>query len=65
MEADTANTDGNAPPPAAKPGDVAEPGTPGTGENTCPTCRGSGKVDDVPCPTCRGTGVVIEGVGGA
>lgn len=49
-------------PPA--PGDDAEPGTPGTGENVCPDCRGRGRLEGAPCPTCDGTGVVTEGVGG-
>jgi RecJ-like exonuclease len=47
-----------------KPGDEAKPGTPGTGENVCPACRGSGKVDGSTCETCGGTGVVTEGIGG-
>ncbi|CAN5251024.1 hypothetical protein BH10PSE1_BH10PSE1_24830 [soil metagenome] len=46
------------------PGDQAEEGTPGTGENVCPVCEGAGRVDDRPCPNCNGTGVVIEGIGG-
>jgi Protein of unknown function (DUF2934) len=46
-------------------GDEAPPGTPGTGENICPTCRGSGQVDQKLCPDCGGTGKVIEGIGGA
>jgi hypothetical protein len=37
-------------------GDEAPPGTPGTGENTCPTCRGSGKVGQNRCADCGGTG---------
>jgi hypothetical protein len=51
--------------PKLNPGDKAEPGTPGTGENVCPDCRGSGKLDDGPCPTCGATGKVVDGVGGA
>ncbi len=47
-----------------KPGDEAAPGTPGTGENICPTCEGKGKVDGKNCATCDGTGKVIEGIGG-
>jgi RecJ-like exonuclease len=47
-----------------KPGDEAAPGTPGTGENICPTCEGKGKVDGKNCATCEGTGKVIEGIGG-
>jgi len=46
------------------PGDDARPGTPGTGENVCPKCGGSGKVAGAPCPKCEGTGVVIEGTAG-
>lgn len=51
--------------PTMNPGDQAPPGTPGTGENLCPACGGSGKVESKPCPTCGGTGKVIEGLGGA
>ncbi|MDF2743294.1 MAG: hypothetical protein K0S88_4670 [Actinomycetia bacterium] len=47
------------------PGDEAPQGTPGAGENICPACGGSGKLDGAACPTCAGTGVVIEEVGGA
>jgi hypothetical protein len=47
------------------PGDEAPPGTPGAGENICPTCNGSGKVHGATCQTCAGSGVVIEEVGGA
>ena len=48
--------------PAA--GDDALPGTPGTGENVCPECNGSGRLADKPCPNCDGTGKVIEGLAG-
>lgn len=48
-----------------QPGDQASPGTPGTGENTCRACAGTGKVDGKPCTQCAGTGVVTEGIGGA
>jgi len=47
-----------------KPGDVAPPGTPGTGEDLCPACQGRGVVDRRPCPTCGGSGVVIKGIAG-
>jgi RecJ-like exonuclease len=47
------------------PGDVAAPGTPGTGENVCQDCKGSGRIGTVPCQTCGGTGKVIEGISGA
>ncbi|HKG74185.1 MAG TPA: hypothetical protein VKA79_08095 [Aestuariivirgaceae bacterium] len=47
------------------PGDEARPGTPGTGENICPSCKGSGRLGSAPCSHCGGTGVVTEGIGGA
>ncbi len=46
------------------PGDQAPAGTPGTGENACPRCNGSGTTDGATCPVCDGSGVVIEGIGG-
>ena len=46
------------------PGDDAPPGTAGTGENLCPMCAGSGRLEDQPCPNCGGTGRVTEGIGG-
>lgn len=48
----------------AKPGDEAPPGTPGTGENLCPRCSGSGQIEAKACPDCNGTGKVIAGIGG-
>jgi hypothetical protein len=48
---------------AMNPGDQAPPGTPGTGENTCRECRGTGRLEGgEECPTCGGTGIVIEAV---
>ena len=48
-----------------KPGDEAMPGTPGTGEDLCPDCGGSGKKQDGgECPTCEGTGRITQGIGG-
>ncbi len=47
------------------PGDDAAPGTPGTGENICRVCNGSGRVDAGECKNCGGTGKVVEGIGGA
>jgi hypothetical protein len=47
-----------------KPGDEAAPGTPGTGENICPQCQGSGRMNGGMCPNCRGTGKVVAGIGG-
>jgi len=46
------------------PGDDAALGTPGTGEDVCPTCQGSGRVDCKACESCGGTGIVIKGVAG-
>ena len=46
------------------PGDDAPTGTPGTGEDICPKCSGTGKLNDKPCPNCAGTGRIVEGVGG-
>jgi DnaJ-class molecular chaperone len=46
------------------PGDDAAPGTPGTGENVCPRCNGSGQAEGGTCPECGGTGKVIQGIGG-
>jgi hypothetical protein len=50
---------------ASNPGDEAPPGTPGTGEDVCPSCHGSGRVEDKSCETCDGSGKIIRGIGGA
>ncbi|MDB5869298.1 MAG: hypothetical protein JWP96_1630 [Polaromonas sp.] len=55
----------SAPSGAVNPGDEAPAGTPGTGENICRECGGSGRVDGAPCVSCGGSGKVIVGVGGA
>jgi RecJ-like exonuclease len=47
------------------PGDEAAPGAPGTGEDVCPKCNGTGRLDNGDCENCGGTGKVIRGVGGA
>lgn len=55
------------------PADDPEPGTPGTGEDICPVCHGTGLKSDPEtgratgerCPRCGGTGRIIEGIGGA
>jgi hypothetical protein len=59
--------DAGDPDPTANmaPGDEAPEGTVGAGENICPACGGTGKLDGAACKTCAGTGVVIEEVGGA
>lgn len=51
--------------PKLNPGDQAAPGTPGTGENICPTCNGTGRIGVAVCKTCNGIGKIIEGIGGA
>jgi len=47
------------------PGDEALRGTPGTGEDVCPKCDSSGKVDGETCPNCDGTGRIVAGLSGA
>jgi hypothetical protein len=47
------------------PGDEAPAGTPGTGEDVCPNCGGSGRSANGTCPVCQGTGKVTVGIGGA
>jgi hypothetical protein len=46
------------------PGDQAPAGTPGTGEDLCPKCSGSGRIDDKECENCGGTGIIIAGISG-
>jgi hypothetical protein len=43
------------PAPKLSPGDEAAPGTPGTGEDICPQCDGSGRLPGQPCPNCGGS----------
>jgi CBS domain-containing protein len=47
------------------PGDDAAPGTPGTGEDVCPQCKGTGRIKARLCPNCEGVGKVTKGIGGA
>ena len=47
------------------PGDDATAGTPGTGENICRKCNGSGRAANGPCPSCDGSGKVTAAVSGA
>ena len=54
-----------APTPPMAPGDEAPPGTPGTGEDICRACGGSGQLNGGTCPECEGTGKVNVGIGGA
>ena len=48
-------------PAPLRPSDEAPAGTPGTGEELCPDCGGSGKQGGRDCPTCQGTGKVTVG----
>lgn len=50
--------------PEIHPGDDATPGTPGTGEDICPKCKGTGKLNGADCDNCGGTGKIVEGIGG-
>jgi hypothetical protein len=53
-------------PTASNPGDEAPAGTPGTGENLCRECGGSGVTDaGQSCEACGGSGRVTVGIGGA
>ncbi|SDY63873.1 hypothetical protein [Citreimonas salinaria] len=45
--------------------DRVPPGTPGSGEDICRKCNGSGKIDGNDCPACNGTGKIIAPIGGA
>lgn len=54
-----------APSAPMAPGDEAPPGTPGTGEDICRACGGSGRLNGGACPECEGTGKVTVGIGGA
>lgn len=47
------------------PGDEAPAGTPGTGENICPACHGSGRLRGAACASCGGSGRIVTGIGGA
>jgi len=51
--------------PDLNPGDEAEPGTPGAGEDICEACAGSGALaSGAQCPQCGGSGRVMRGIGG-
>jgi hypothetical protein len=50
---------------SSNPGDEAPPGTPGTGEDVCPACHGSGRIEGSRCDTCGGSGKIIRAIGGA
>ncbi|MFL6693114.1 MAG: hypothetical protein ACJ8GO_09150 [Ramlibacter sp.] len=53
------------PTPPMAPGDEAPQGTPGTGEDICRACGGTGILNGGACPECEGTGKITVGIGGA
>ncbi len=61
---DTRDESGKAGGSKMNPGDVAPPGTPATGEDICPECSGTGRIENRPCPNCGGTGKVVAGIAG-
>ena len=49
----------------SSPGDEVPPGTPGSGEDVCPRCGGSGRIEAQPCDNCSGSGKITRAIGGA
>ena len=47
-----------------EPGDDVPAGTEDAGEDICPRCGGSGRVEGESCPDCGGSGRVVVPVGG-
>lgn len=47
------------------PGDAKQLGPAGVGEDVCPECGGSGKVDGEQCPYCSGRGKILVEIAGA
>ena len=56
---------GQQTPELGRPGDEVPPGTPGSGEDVCPRCHGSGRIESQPCENCAGTGKITRAIGGA
>ena len=48
-----------------KPGDETRPGSKQSGDQVCPACGGTGRVEEAACPDCGGTGRVTVIVGDA
>jgi hypothetical protein len=46
-------------------GDDTRPNPVGVGENICPECDGTGKVNGQTRNCCSGHGIVLEGIAGA
>lgn len=65
MEASPSAGSGGKQAKQLNPGDEAAPGTPGTGEDLCLECNGTGKREGgTECQACAGTGKVVRAVGG-
>jgi RecJ-like exonuclease len=48
------------------PGDEVPPGSPDSGEATCPACKGTGRVEGgESCDSCGGSGKVTQLIGDA
>jgi DnaJ-class molecular chaperone len=45
-------------------GDEIPSGTPGSGDDVCPRCNGSGKMEGQECEFCSGTGIITRAIGG-
>ena len=51
--------------PDRNPGDEARPGSKQSGDQVCPACDGTGRIDETACADCGGTGRVTVIVGDA
>ena len=59
-----ANAAAQSPNSTARPGDEAPRGAPGSGEDICPECKGTGRSHGAVCPNCSGSGKITSGIGG-
>lgn len=46
------------------PGDEVPAGMPGSGQDVCLECHGSGQLNGQPCANCGGTGIITRAIGG-
>ena len=53
------------PSPTRNPGDEARSGSKQSGEQICPACGGSGRIENAVCAGCGGTGRITAIVGDA
>jgi DnaJ-class molecular chaperone len=65
MTSGSRETPPDTPPSPRKPGDEARPGSKQSGDQICPDCGGTGRVEGADCPSCAGTGRVTAIVGDA